>query len=260
MIDDDMRVVREGVSREEVTAWEVDQQKLADHLAHALRFAACDVRPHGDLLQVGNVIERGRPAHPVFLFVPPGSIFDAQRLLTSTASLPPCTLLLTRGRWITAELAALAAKGHIMLDPVAERLEAAPDAVGSVASRSRRVVTRAGKPAVLDVRTGWTWSKLRVLVDPIGKLHFRYGRESGTYAFRRTNLSKPIFALVVLGKMAVQGTWTPPLAGYESAIRSMNRLKKLLRDLVPISGDPFENRDGAVHPVFQLRLKDRHHE
>lgn len=262
--DHDMRLVREGVGREDVAVWEIDWNELGAQLARALRFAACDVRAQNDgVFQVGNVIARDHPTHPVFLFVPCGDFFDAERLLGVAVSLPPCTLLVTRGKWITAEVAAASKAAGIMIDSVAERLEASPDAAGSVVSRSRGSIAHKAAAAILGVRPEWTWSKLRVLVDPVGKIHFRYARESATHTFRSANRKKPPFGLVALGQMAVQGKWTPPPHGsakHDNAIRAMNRLKNLLRALVPISGEPFETREGDIHPVFQVRLKDRYNE
>ena len=113
------------------------------------------------------------------------------------------------------------------------------------------------------VARAWTWSKLRVLVDAEGKAYFRYARESATHKFRGASRNEPPFGLVVLGQMAVRGKWTPPPPGsakHDNAIRAMNRLENLIRALVPISGEPFETREGDIHPVFQVRLKDRYNE
>lgn len=240
---------------EALTVWTVDFNKLAQLLGQQLGFNPCPTKENGCCFHVGNSVKKRQATLPVFLHVPAGGFFDQQHLIGQIAELPPCTLLLSNSRWVTAEVVAIAKARGVQLDPVAERLAFAPAERGSVVVRSRRAEKDRG--AMLDVRPEWKWEKLMISIHPNGTMTAAYGRQKGRHDFRKASRSKVARQTHMLAHMAARGSWTNPPSDHpdhEATRKAFRRLEEELRKLIPINGDPFERSRGAWRPVFQLRL------
>ncbi len=259
IVDDDFRPRADvPATADDVTVWEVNFDQLAAMLGKALGFVASGAREAGGgCIQVGNVIARREETRPVFLHVPAGNLFDGEQLASVIAQLPASVLLLPSSRWITKEIAALAQTRGVRLDPVADRLKSPALERGTLHARARTAASAKGKGPILDVQPGWTWDKLKVGIDPVGKMHVSYGRHGATHDFRKASRSKAARHTEVLAMVAHYGEWTNPPSGdkdHETKRKAFQRLEKELRTLVPIAGKPFERVEGRWRPMFQLKL------
>ncbi len=104
------------------------------------------------------------------------------------ATMPASVLFLLSQKRITPAIHALAHELGIMLDSVLERL-AAPDSASiqirtilSVRSH-KSTTTRNLIDPILDVQTDWRWQKLKMTIDPTGRIAAAYGKQRQSHTF-----------------------------------------------------------------------------
>ena len=170
------------VSPEEVELWVPDWRKISEQFSSALGFFPCDPRGEGTTRQIGNIHSRKLASRPVFLHIPKGGNADCMSPLSEMATMPSSVLFLLSQQRITPAIHALAHDRGIMLDSVIERL-AAPDSASiqirtRLSSRSHKSTTARNLiNPILDVQTDWRWQKLKITIDPTGRITAAYGKQ-----------------------------------------------------------------------------------
>jgi len=246
------------LSRKQTEAWVLDWEKIATELAPTLGFHPGRPGNDGSTRQIGTIHPPKQPVSPVYLHVPAGGFTDAMRLLEDLAALPPGTMFLPSRTLITEKVNLLAASRGFVLDSVVERLEASD--AGSVQVRGM-VKKPGGKKTsfdpLLDAAPDWTWAKLKITVDPVGRIELRYGRHRATHKFRTPNGKPASRSTEILLKIAVRGHWrNPPVHDRKNDAdsKAFRRLSEMLRELVQIRGEPFDYSGKEYRPAFQLSL------
>jgi len=251
-----------SLSRKQAEAWVLDWGKIATELAPALGFHPGQPGTDGSTRQIGTIHPPKQPVSPVYLHIPAGVFTDAMRLLEDLAAMPPGTMFLPCRALITEKVSLLAASRGFVLDSVVERLEATTP--GSVQVRGmvkRPGAKKASASSILDPAPDWTWAKLKITVDPVGRIELRYGRHHATHKFRKPNGKAASRNTEILLKIAVHGHWrNPPVLDRknEADSKAFRRLSEILRELVPIRGEPFDRVGKEYRPAFQLSLSAEH--
>ena len=170
------------VCPEEVELWVPDWRKISEQLSSALGFFPCEPRGEGRTRQIGNIHSRKLASRPVFLHIPAGGNADCMSPLNEMPTMPASILFLLSQQRITPSIHALAHDRGIMLDSVIERL-AAPDSASiqirtRLSARSHKsTVARNLIDPILDVQTDWHWQKLKITIDPTGRITAAYGKQ-----------------------------------------------------------------------------------
>jgi len=252
------------LSRKQAEAWVLDWEKIANELAEVMGFHPIRPGTNGSTRQIGTIHPPNQPVSPVYLHIPAGLVTDTMQLLEDMAALPSGTLVLPCRSLITDKVNLLASTRGIVLDSVVERLESTR--IGSV--QVRGMVKKKGAMGnsvtpILDVGPDWTWSKLKITVDPVGCIHIRYGRQHGMHKFRSPNGKAACRNTEILLKLATFGHWrNPPVRdrNNDAESKAFRRLAKTLQELVPIRGEPFNRVDKEYLPAFQIELSAEHSE
>ena len=250
------------LTRKQAEAWVLDWEKIAAELAATLRFHPGQPGTDGSTRQIGTIHPPNHPVSPVYLHIPAGGFTDAIRLLGDLAAMPSGTMFLPCRALITEKVSLLAAARGFVLDSVVERLEASTP--GSVQVRGMVKKPGSMKPAVtpiLDAAPDWTWAKLKITVDPVGRIELRYGRHHATHKFRKPNGKPACRNTEILLKIATYGHWrNPPVRDRKNDAdsKAFRRLSEILRALVPIRGEPFDYSEKEYRPAFQLVLSPEH--
>lgn len=88
-------------------------------------------------------------------------------------------------------------------------------------------------------------------------LHIRAPGQEAIHRFAPGSRLRADHPLGMLMHLAVRGEWrNPPVDApdYERVSKAFLRLRQLLKDLVPLPGEPFRKLRGAYHPEFAARL------
>jgi hypothetical protein len=182
------------VGSEEVELWVPDWRKISDQLSSALGFFPCDPSGEGSTRQIGNIHSRKLASRPVFLHIPKGENADCMSPLSEMASMPASVLFLLSQQRITHAIHALAHDRGIMLDRVIERL-AAPDSASiqirtRLSARSHKSTTARNLiHPILDVQADLCWQKLKITIDPTGRMTATYGKQRQSHTFAKANKS-----------------------------------------------------------------------
>lgn len=108
------------------------------------------------------------------------------------AKSPSSVLFLLSQQRITPAIHALAHDRGILLDRVIERL-AAPDSASipirtMLGARSHKSTTARNLiDPILDVQTDWRWQKLKITLDPTGRMTAAYGKQRQSHTFTKAN-------------------------------------------------------------------------
>jgi len=250
-----------ALTRPQVEVWIPDWNRLADELAKELGFCATNPASIGQTRQIGSIVSRKHPASPVFLHIPGGHIGTRAALLREMASLPACTLLLPSNRLVSGDVSKLAEAREIQIDTLAERFTLPAGKRGTVLVRTRAGAKKTS-PAkellpILDVRPGWTWANLRMVIDPTGSIAVQYDRQKSRFTFPKANGTKSNRPIEILATIAVKGCWKNPASSardHERDRKAFQRLEKDLKALIPITDHPFLKENGEWKPAFQIEL------
>ncbi|MCX6963221.1 MAG: hypothetical protein NTZ08_12360 [Verrucomicrobia bacterium] len=154
--------------------------------------------------------------------------------LNEMAFMPSSVLFLLSQQRITPAIHALANDCGIMLDSVIERL-AAPDSASipirtRLSARSHKSTTaRNLSEPILDVQTDWRWQKLKITIDPTGRMTAAYGKQRQSHTFTKANKTGTCRHVEILATMAVDGAWQPSKTHSEADKKSFKRLQTQLQ-------------------------------
>jgi hypothetical protein len=183
--------------------------------------------------------------------------------LNEMATMPSSVLFLLSQQRITPAIHALAHERGIMLDSVIERL-ATPDSASiqirmRLSARSHISTTARNLiDPILDVQTDWHWQKLKITIDPTGRMTAAYGKQRQSHAFTKANKTGTCRHVEILAIMAVHGAWQPSRTHFEAEKRAFKRLEAELQAILPLPGAPFRREGAQFHPLFELSLPKEH--
>jgi hypothetical protein len=146
-----------------------------------------------------------------------------------------------------------------MLDSVIERL-AAPDSASiqirtRLSARSHKSTTARNLiDPILDVQIDWRWQKLKITLDPTGRITAAYGKQRQSHTFTKANKTGTCRHIEILATMAVYGAWQPSRTNSEPDKKAFKRLQAEIQAILPLSGDPFRREGAQFHPLFELTL------
>ena len=111
---------------------------------------------------------------------------------------------------------------------------------------------------ILDVQTDWRWQKLKITIDPTGRITAAYGKQRQSHKFTKANKTGTCRHIEILATMAVHGAWQPSRTNSEADKKAFKRLQTELHAILPLSGDPFRKEGAQFHPLFELILPKEH--
>ena len=133
---------------------------------------------------------------------------------------------------------------------------AAPDSANIqirtvLGARSHKAtVARSLIDPILDVQTDWRWQKLKIIIDPTGRMAAAYGKQRQFHTFAKAKKTGTCRHVEILATMAVHGAWQLFRTRSEADKKAFKRLQSKLQAIFPLSGDPFR-KEGAL---FELGL------
>ena len=250
-----------SLARGQVEVWIPDWNRLAEELAKELGFIAIDPGGTSQTRQIGSITSRKLPSSPVFLHVPGGHVGMRAALLRDMATLPPATLYLPSAGLLSGAVSKMAEARGIHVETIAERMAMPASERGTLLVRARSAARKTSPKKellpILDVQPGWTWSNLRIVLDPTGRICVQYGRQKGAFSFPKANGSQANRHTEILAHVAVKECWKNPPSGtknHERDRKAFRRLEKDLKLLIPIAGHPFDKAKGEWKPLFQITL------
>jgi hypothetical protein len=259
--EDDTSIPPVPFSARDVAEFGPHWKTIAEALVVAVGFDYDTWESEGHLRRIGSLQDSFGHVRAVLLFMPPGSLGDYHYLFRSLSARFDCTVLVPSGRWITAEIAALGKRNGLTFVNLADRLARTeadaesriplPAAVGhrSGGGQTVRVLIQGGN--------GLTWDQVRVEVGASRRIMLRAPGQDREYDFPPNIRVTEDHALGILMHLAAKGEWrNPPLGApdYYRVSKSFLRLRKLLKGLVSLPGEPFRKHRGAFVPVFQVGL------
>ncbi len=111
---------------------------------------------------------------------------------------------------------------------------------------------------ILDVQTDWRWQKLKITLDPTGRITAAYGKQRQSHIFKKANKTGTCRHIEILATMAVHGEWQPSRTHSEADKKAFKRLQAELQAILPLPGDPFRKEGAQFHPLFELTLPKEH--
>jgi hypothetical protein len=253
-----------GIPPVPISAWDVAEfgphwKTIAEALAVAVGFAYDAWESEGHLRRIGSLQDSFGHVRAVLLFMSPGGLGDYHYLFRTLAARFDCTVLVPTGRWITAEIDALGKRNGLTFVNLADwlaRTAADPESriplPAAVRSRSGggqdvRVLIQGGN--------GLTWDQVRIEVGSSRRIMLRAPGQDREYYFPPNIRVTEDHSLGILMHLAAKGEWrNPPLGApdYYRVSKSLLRLRKLLKGLVSLPGEPFRKHRGAFVPIFQI--------
>ena len=178
------------------------------------------------------------------------------------AKSPASVLFLLSQQRITPAIHAFAPERGIMLDSVIERL-ALPDSASipirtRLSARSHKSTARNLIDPILDVQTDWRWQKLKITLDPTGRMTAAYGKQRQSHTFTKANKTGTCRHVEILVTMAVHGAWQPSRTHSEADKKAFKRLQGELQAILSLPGDPFRKEGARFYPLFELTLPKEH--
>jgi hypothetical protein len=141
---------------------------------------------------------------------------------------------------------------------------AAPDSASiqirtRLSARSHKSATARNLIApILDVQTDWRWQKLKITIDPTGRITAAYGKQRQSHAFTKANKTGTCRHIEILATMAVHGAWQPSRTHSEDDKKAFKRLQDELQAILPLAGDPFRKEGALFHPIVEISLPKEH--
>jgi hypothetical protein len=179
--------------------------------------------------------------------------------LSEMANMPASVLFLLSQQRITHAIHALAHDRGIMLDSVIERLDE-PDSASiqirtRLSSRSHKSTTARNLiEPILNVQADWHWQKLKITIDPTGRITAAYGKQRQSHTFTKANKTGTCRHIEILETMAVHGAWQPSRKHSDADKKAFKRLQAELQAILPLLGDPFRKEVAQFYPLFDLSL------
>lgn len=249
--------------REDVEMWCLDWMKAARLLAGEMRFTATTPAREGSTRLIGTLHPPKKAVSGAYLHIPLAISARRAHLLAEMARLPDgCTLTLPSNSMVNDEVTAMAHARNITLDFIAQRTaDGNPGSMHLRARSARSIKAGSAKEPepILDVAPDWKWERLRLQIDVSGLLYAEYGREKGRAQLPKSTARRESVPTKILLLLAAHKQWkNPPRdhCDYDATARAFNRLRALLKALVPIHGEPFERMAGKFVPKFQIEFTE----
>ena len=116
----------------------------------------------------------------------------------------------------------------------------------------------AGLRAAEIARLDWRWQKLKITLDPTGRITAAYGKQRQSHTFTKANKTGICRHIEILATMAVHGAWQPSSIHSAADKKAFKRLQAELEAILPLPGDPFRKEGAQFHSLFQLTLPKEH--
>jgi hypothetical protein len=245
----------------DVAAMQPHWDPIARALAETLGFDHGAWENSGSLRRIGSTQDPFGRVTPVLLFLPAGHLGDFNGLFRELAARTESTVLFPTHRWFTAEMEALRIRNRLEFIDLADRLaqiEALP------ATRvPLPVIPKPRSPAEPKVRAvihagnGLTWCQVTIELTGNQSIRLTAPGQDGSHTFSKRHQLGPEHPLGILMTLAAKGEWrNPPLSSpdYDRVSKAFQRLRTLLRAMVPLPGKPFKKSSGAFVPIFQIRI------
>ena len=111
---------------------------------------------------------------------------------------------------------------------------------------------------ILDVQTDWRWQKLKITIDPTGRMTAAYGKQRQSHTFTKANKTGTCRHIGILATMAVHGAWQPSRTHSEANKKACKRLQAELQAILQLPGEPFRKEGAQFHQLFELSLPKEH--
>jgi len=245
LIDEEHPLRGTPVEREEVEVWKPDWSAMALQLANAIGFEMRVAGGNEVVRKIGIYRCAGAAPRDVYFYVPG---FFPRVIPAEVIRLSDCILVVPGVRTASEELRLIAESRRVLVH--------FPDGPTTLLrEKIKRHARASGESApILDVRPAWTWDKLTIESDS-DRFTASYGREKRVHRFTPDNKKGTARYAEVLLSMAKDGEWI--YAGgrkRQADQRLLNRLKFLLKELIPIDGEPFAQDGDKITPNFKLTL------
>lgn len=233
-------------------------QAIGSEIGQVLGFATADWQESGPLRRIGTLqdLHGTRPAH---LFLPPGCLDDLAVLMRGLIRLQNATVFLPGKRLFHPDVLSLGnTHGLTFVEVCAATVQAenaAPLAM-VIAAKPSGSKTATIRP-VIRLQTGMCWDQVVIEIRAGRTISIRVGNQTGEYRFPGNVGMAKHSHLGIFMSFAVDQQWSTPPSGHQHHDRdtkSFQRLRDLLRSLIPIPGKPFRRESGAYVPNFTIRL------
>lgn len=227
---------------------------ISDALARKLGFISHDAAPArtGNFHELGSLHLPRQQPRPVFLYLPsarPRPIALKEGLL----GIESAVILLPTGNGINFELRQIANARDLDV----RILETDKDL--SIAPAAREQKRKSDRPPLLTPLAGWEWKHLTLIFENDGlrvRIHgterFASWKELGIRLFNRGRIQGPLQVLVKLAK----GEHISQRRRDENERQQISRARKLLRQLIPLTGDPFHKFADGYGIRFHVEIPE----
>lgn len=245
LVDEEHPLRGTPVEREDVEIWKPDWNAMALQLANAIGFEMCSPAGSGAVRKIGIYRCPGAAPKDVYFYVPG---FFARGIPADVIRLSDCILVVPGARTASDELRQIAESRRVSVQ--------FPDGPTTWLRESikRHAKSSGALSPIFDVKPEWAWNKLRIEADS-DRFKALYGREKRVHRFTPDNKKGTARFAEVLLSMAKDGAWTFAEGRKREADRRLlHRFKVLLKELIPIDGEPFTKDGDTIAPNFKLTL------
>jgi hypothetical protein len=87
---------------------------------------------------------------------------------------------------------------------------------------------------VLNVQADWRSQKLKITIDPTGRMTAAYGKQRQSHTLTKANKTGTCRHVEILATMAVHGAWQPSSLHSEVDKKAFKRLQAELQAILPL--------------------------
>ena len=245
----------------DITLYALNVATLAEHYGERLGIAWDAPRPqaHG-LWKIGVWSRPTHGAKPVFLFLPESVLGGCQELHRAIGTVRDCVLICCTAEHLRGDTAELARERGVDALVLADLgLEPLPlDNLRGSASATVKSTARKARQ-LLDVPHGCVWKDVRITIHRTRAVTFRVRKEEKRLSLHQLGLrgrdkNTPSALFLDLCSIAAKQCWEPKGVRGRTGEKRLERLKDLLREWVPVRGEPFVKHGRQVLPNFGITL------
>lgn len=223
-------------------------------LSRKLGFISHDAAPArtGNFHELGTLHLSRQQPRPVFLFLPSARSRPIA-LKEGLLALQSAVVLLPTSNGMNFELRQIAIARDIEIRILDTDQEL------SIAPAARKQKRKTNKPPLLTPLPGWEWKHLTLIFESDGlraRIHgnerFASWKELGIRPLNRGKIQGPLQILVPLAN----GERISQRRKNESERQQISRARTLLRQLLPLSGDPFHKFKDGYGIVFNVEISE----
>ena len=199
-------------------------------------------------------------ARSVFLFLPESVLGGCQQLHRAISTQRDCVLLCCTAEHLHSDtLQLVRERGVDALVLAAIGLEPLPlDNLRSSASAAVKSTARKARQ-LLDVPHGCVWKDVGITIHRTCAVTIRVRKEERRLSLHQLGLrgrdkSTPSALFSDLCSVAAKQCWEPDGVRGRTGEKRLERLRALLREWVPVRGEPFVKHGGQVIPNFGISL------